>query len=177
MTMIKNALIGIAFVAGIAGLVVSMYNRNTKLVYIEMGKAYSEFTLSKELNKELEKVLSARKAITDSLYENLRRETANLKFKSKKTVEDIEKLSKLEEEYYYKQKLFETENRTTTADYETKIWSQINQYVKDYGEANHCTFIFGANGQGNIMYANGATDITTEVLTYLNQRYSGIVNK
>lgn len=175
--MIKNVLIGISFVAGIAGFVVSMYNKNTKLVYIEMGKAYNDFNLSKELNKELEKTLTARKAIIDSLYENLRKETGNLKHKAKKSVEDIEHLAKLEEEYYYKQKLFEEQNRNTTAEYEGKIWNQINQYVKDYGEENHCTFIFGANGQGNIMYANGATDITSEILTYINQRYSGVINK
>ena len=48
--MIKNALIGIAFVGSVASFVISMYNQNVKMVYIEMGKVYEEFQLSKELN-------------------------------------------------------------------------------------------------------------------------------
>jgi hypothetical protein len=33
--------------------------------------------------------------------------------------------------------------------------------------------IFGANGQGSLMYADEQTDITTPLLEYINDRYDG----
>jgi outer membrane protein len=170
--MIKNALIGIAFIAGVAGFVISMYNQNIKLVYIEMGKVYEEFHLSKELNKELEKVLSARKLITDSLFEDLRRKTQDLKYQEKKTIGDIQKLAKLEEECLYKREQFQKENQSTSSEYNTKIWNQINQLVHDYGVDNKLTIVFGANGQGNIMYGDERKNVTKEVIEYINNRYN-----
>lgn len=172
--MIKNALIGIAFVAGVAGFVISMLTNNSnKLAYMEMGKVYEEFALSKELNKELEKVLKSRKQITDSLFENLRKQTQDLKFQPKKSMEDIQRLAKIEEEYLYKKQLFEKDNQTISADYNTKIWNQLNQYVADYGKEKKITLVFGANGQGNIMYGDDSKNITDAVIDYVNARYNG----
>src|SRR3954468_24339080 len=105
--MIRNILTGIAFIAGIAGFVMSMKNQNNKMVYIDMGKVFEEFHLSKELNKELEKTLSARKLITDSLFEDVSRKTRILKSQSKKDMASIQALAQLEEEYLYKQEQFQ----------------------------------------------------------------------
>lgn len=175
--MIKNILVGLAFIAGISGLVVSLYNKNTKLMYVDMGKLYSEFDLSKELNADLDKVLKARKRVTDSLYEDLRKRTQELKFKEKKSNDEIGRLARMEEEYYYKQQQFEKENQAMSTDYTAKIWNQLNQFVEDYGKENKYTFVFGANGQGNIMYADDKNNITVEVLDYVNNRYNGKIKK
>ncbi len=142
-----------------------------------MGKAYSEFSLSKELSKELETILKSRQAVIDTLYKNLRSETLVLKLKPKQTSEDIQRVARMEEEYYFKQKQFEEQNKTTATEYEGKIWNQINQYVKDYGMAHPYTFILGANGQGNIMYAKDVANITDDVIKYINGRYNGKINK
>lgn len=174
--MIKNALLGIAFVAGIAGFVISMYNHDTKLVYIEMGKVYNEFSLSKELNKGLEEVFKKRKAVIDSLFEDLRMQTQALKFQEKKTLEDVKRVAKLEEDYYYKQQEFEKQNQSTTAESDAKIWNQINQYIKDYGKSHDYTFMLGANGDGNVMYAAESKNVTKDVIQYINNRYNGTIN-
>jgi Skp family chaperone for outer membrane proteins len=171
--MVRNLIIAVALLSGLSGLVISLYNTKTKLLYIDMGKVYEEFTLSKELNKELENVLKARKVITDSLFEDLRTKTQELKYQNKKTLEDIQKLAKLEEEYYYRQQQYEKDNQATSNDYSAKIWNQLNQFVGDYGKENNCTFIFGANGQGNLMYADKEKNITDEVIAYVNAHYTG----
>ena len=175
--MIKNALIGIAFVGSVASFVISMYNQNVKMVYIEMGKVYEEFQLSKELNKELETILASRKQITDSLFETLRKNTQDIKYQEKKSKEDIQKLAKLEEEYLYRQEQFQKENQTTSSEYNTKIWNQINQFVQDYGKEHKLTMVFGANGQGNIMYGEGGINETSAVIEYINNRYNDKTRK
>jgi outer membrane protein len=53
------------------------------------------------------------------------------------------------------------------------IWDRINNYVKEYGEKNGYDYIFGANGDGTVMYADGSEDITNDITTYINLRYAG----
>jgi Skp family chaperone for outer membrane proteins len=175
--MFKNALLGISFVCGVAALVIVLSSKEPKPVYIEMGKVYEEFQLAKELTKELETILKSKKTYIDSLYENLRRGTQELKFKEKKNIEDIKSLAKLEEEFYYKKQQFEKENQAMSTDVNTKVWNQLNQYIKDYGELKKLTILFGANGQGNIMYGNAKYDVTKEVVEYVNGRYNDIIKK
>lgn len=177
--MIKNTLTALALAASIIALVLGINNQRAqhKTVYVEMGKIYEEFNLTKELNKELEKVLKARKLITDSLFEAFRRNTQEVKYKEKKSMEDIQKLAKLEEDYLYKKDLFEKDNQKVTTEYNNKIWNQLNQYLQDYGQTNELNFIFGANGQGNIMYGETSRNLTREVISYVNDRYNDQTRK
>ncbi|MDP1801742.1 MAG: OmpH family outer membrane protein [Bacteroidota bacterium] len=170
--MLKNLIIGVAFIAGIAGFVISLNHKDVELVYVDMGKLYDNFALTKELNVDMEKIIKTRKSITDSLYEDLRVKTQELKFKEKKTIEDIQKIAKIEEEYMYKQQQFEKENQMTSADYMNKIWNQINQFVEDYGTEKKYAFVLGANGQGNIMFGDKGKNVTTDVIAYINNRYN-----
>ncbi len=176
--MLKNLIIGIAFFSGVAALVICLMNLdNKKQVYIDMGKVYSEFQLSKELNEQLDAVLKARKKIVDSLFEDIRLKTIELKEKPKQSLEEMSKLAKLEESYMYKQQQFEKENQTVNAEYTNKIWGQLNQYISDFGSENKYTFILGATGEGNIMYADKTFNITDEVVKYVNDRYNDKIKK
>jgi outer membrane protein len=175
--MIRNVLVAIAFLAGISGFVISMLNLKTNTVYIDMGKIYENFGLSKELNKALDAQIKHDKVITDSLYVNLRNKTKEVKDKPKKTEEDINFLARLEEDFYYNQKKMENEVQRISKDNDAKIWNQLNQYIQDFGKENKYTFILGANGQGTIMYADDEKDVTNTITQYVNDRYNGIINK
>jgi outer membrane protein len=169
--MIKNSLIIVSLLFGIAGFVMSMKNHERNTVYIHMEKVYNGFNLSKELNKELGKVIKVRKAILDSLYDNLRRQSQLVQMKAKKEDADVAALRILEEELLYKEKTFEKEDRAATESCNEKIWNQINQYMEEYGKKKGYVFILGANGQGNIMYGSDSNNISEEVITYMNERY------
>jgi len=173
--MIKNILIGAALMFSVAAFTVVMYQNSAKTVYVDMGKIYEEFKLSKELNKELDEVIKTRQRITDSLYRVLKMQSQELMQKEKRTEMEMRVLAKMEEEYLYKQKQFEEENRNASVACNEKIWNQINQYVMDYGKENGYRFILGANGQGNIMYGDKENDLTKELTNYLNQKYDGTI--
>ena len=79
----------------------------------------------------------------------------------------------MQREYTYKETEFQKENQRASNEYYTKIMSRINQYVEEFGKEKRYAIIFGANGQGNIMYAEDSKDITKEVLEYVNSRYNG----
>jgi len=53
-----------------------------------------------------------------------------------------------------------------------QVLSEINNYVKEYGEKHNYKIIFAATEYGNIAYAQDGLDITEDVLEGLNKQYS-----
>ena len=53
------------------------------------------------------------------------------------------------------------------------VITQINTYLKKYGEAKGYKIILAATQYGNLAYADSALDITEEVLMGLNKEYTG----
>jgi outer membrane protein len=56
-----------------------------------------------------------------------------------------------------------------TADQE--LLSDVNAYIKRFGETNKYELIFGATESGNVVYAAPANDLTQEIIEGLNQQY------
>jgi Skp family chaperone for outer membrane proteins len=54
---------------------------------------------------------------------------------------------------------------------EAMIWKRLNPYLIDFGKENGYEYIYGANGTGNVLYADEHQDITEEIIKYVNQRY------
>lgn len=54
-----------------------------------------------------------------------------------------------------------------------EVVSQINAYLKKYGESNGYRIILAATEYGNLAYADETLDITAEVLEGLNKEYTG----
>lgn len=52
------------------------------------------------------------------------------------------------------------------------VFSEINDYVSDFGKKRGYQFILGANGSGNILYANKASNLTDVILDGLNKEYA-----
>ncbi|MBT1708772.1 OmpH family outer membrane protein [Fulvivirgaceae bacterium PWU5] len=57
--------------------------------------------------------------------------------------------------------------------YTADIWRKINQHVSEFGKENGYDFIFGATGDGNLMFAGDAYDVTDDIIDYINQKYEG----
>jgi outer membrane protein len=61
--------------------------------------------------------------------------------------------------------------------FENDMINDINQYVAEYAKAEGLYMILGANGSGNVMYADPAYDLTEEILEGLNQRYKAAIEE
>ena len=68
---------------------------------------------------------------------------------------------------------FSIEEIQLSEQYTAEIWKFINEGVKEYGSIHDYDFIFGATGDGSLMYAREQNDITDEVVVYLNNKYVG----
>jgi len=72
-----------------------------------------------------------------------------------------------------KSRQYAEQEQSLSAKYTRQIWGQINDYIKQYGDEHNYDMIFGATGDGSLMYSNEAHDITREVTDYINQKYQG----
>jgi outer membrane protein len=138
----------------------------SKVVYVDNIQLFSEFKMKKELEKKYKEVESIRKSILDSIYNEIR-----IKVEVKDA--NSESIDLLKKEFLLKKETYERENSETMTQYNEQIWNQLNEYTKQYGKENNYEFIFGASGQGVLMYAEDSKNITADLLEYVNIKYSG----
>jgi outer membrane protein len=140
--------------------------KNLKTGYVEVSKVYQDFKMTKELEKKYEVVSNSRKLFLDSLEITLRT-IVNQKDK-------IEEFNRVKKEYMVRKQQFEQDNQAMNSQYTKQIMTQLNQYMEDYGKQNGYDFVFGANGNGSLMYVDeNAYDITTAVTGFVNSKYDG----
>ena len=76
------------------------------------------------------------------------------------------------EQYYYSMvEEFKEMNSKQLSDFDKQIFSQLNSYVKDFGEDNSYDVILGANGNGSVMYGRKSINLSDEVIKYINAKY------
>ena len=169
----KNSIIGLLAATLIAVLLVLFFKPGEKTAYVDLNKLFAEFKLKKELEAQLEKVKGARKNIIDSLEFNLKMLATKIEAGGQKDKATIQEFEWRRQEFMEKRKQFEDDNAAVGKQYDQQIISQMNQYVKDYGNKYGYTYIFGADGSGFLMFSKDTKDITEEVKQYINERYKG----
>ena len=139
--------------------------------FVQGSKLYNEFAMTKELTKNLEINTQVKNQILDSLKLNIKQ--LEMKLNATPTDELLQQYELKKQEYLYKSKLFNEETQSLQQTYTEQSLTQINQYIMEFGKAHQYEYIFGANGNGSIMYADEQNDITEQVLTYVNDKYQG----
>lgn len=152
--------------------VLLLKKESDKSAFFLSAEVYNEFDYKKELELELNKMESGLTQTLDSLEKDLQF-TVNYLNSIEPTQEQIFIYQNQENNYFkYKQEQ-ELNYSKKMEEYYTLIWDRINGYVQEYGEENGYQFIFGANGDGSIMYAQEDGDITSEIISYINSKYAG----
>jgi outer membrane protein len=152
-----------------------MYDRSLapKLAYIELSKVFVEFQMKKELEVKLKVVREKRQSLMDSLKFELQILSKQIEEQKGKDKDRIAVFSVKRDAYFEKQKHFEEDDANTAKMFDDQIFTQLNQYVKDYGNKNGYLIILGAEGSGALMYAKESINITEEIKKYVNERYRG----
>lgn len=143
-------------------------NTTKKFGYVTTMKVFDAFKLKKELESDYKKVQMVKQSYLDSLKLTIQ----ELMLKSKNGNNE-EQISNYKKHYLLKENQFNEENQRLFDQYNEQIWKQINQYIEDYGKENGYDYLFGASGQGTIMYAGKKEDLTKEISDYVNTKYSG----
>ena len=148
-------------------------NKTGKIAWVNINKVYGGFEFKKELETKLIKTQEARKAVMDSLEFELKMLSREIKSEEGKDKSKISLFEMKRENYMDKKNQLEEDNSMMQKQYNEQILNQLNQYLKDYGKEQELRYIFGAEGSGSLMYAEGADEITEDVIKYINEKYKG----
>lgn len=161
-----NTILLYALLIAIIAYLVYRDTKKDTVVYVDNIQLFSGFKMKVELETKYKEVERIRKSILDSIY-------TELKLKADMPNMNVEALNTMKQEFLMKKELFNKENSETMTQYNDQIWNQLNEYTRQYGEQEQYDFIFGANGQGIIMYAKDTKNVTKELLQFANEKFSG----
>lgn len=132
----------------------------SKMAYVDNTVLFSDFLMTKEMQAKSSKKIQQQEQTLDSLYRVIQTKEANLSENDRNLLsQELNQLQQIKKQY---------SDQTMQ-----QVWSRLNQYVQLYGKENGYTFILGAQGTGNVMYAEEAINITDEVLKFANYKYQG----
>jgi outer membrane protein len=147
------AIINFLLIGGVILYLFFLRPVESKKGYILNQQVFNEFNGKRELEKKLNTLKEQHKVWLDSVAAQLNQNS------------DLAKI------YEANAANLQLQEQELTEKYTADIWKLINQYLAEYGKEKGYDFIFGASGDGSLMYASDANNITSEVTTYINKRY------
>jgi outer membrane protein len=163
-------------VAVVAFLLFRSFKKEDSLVYIDTPKLMSKYEGAIQAQKILDQNSMLWKANMDTLQSEL--QSALAKFEKERVTMSAREIKLSEELLKTKQQQFmqyqqalEQKAQQESGKIREKIISEVNSYLKEFGESHSYKFILGATANGSLVYANQAYDVTDDVINGLNQKY------
>lgn len=151
---------------------------SSDLVYVDVNEMLQGYKRTKIVKAEFEKKAATMKANVDSLLVDWQKELKVYEKErsgmSKKELELKQELlgNKQQQINNYQQaiqkQLAEEDKKSTQT-----VVNDINDFVKEYGKDKGYNIIFGAVGNGNIMYAKEGTNLTPKLIDLINAEFEG----
>ena len=149
-----------------------------KLAYVDVNKLLQHYDRTKVDREAFEKKTSVMKANVDSLMTDWQDELKS--YEKERASMTKKELTLKQELLQHKQQQINNYQRAVQEQIEEEdqkmtqtVVNDINDFVKAYGRKEDHLIIFGAQGNGNIMYAHEGVDLTDEILEGLNKQYHG----
>ena len=147
----------------IAFFLVSSCNSETKtqkIVFMDNFKVFEEFEMKKEYDKKIEKDVNLDRLKIDELGRQINAEK-NIKIQEQ-----------YKNEFYKLQKAFDTKFGELSEKYTAEVSKRLNVYIKEFGKVKKYDIILGTSGQGNVMYIDTNSNITNELIKFINIEYN-----
>lgn len=130
-------------------------------VFIENTRVFEEFEMKKDYDLKIEKELQVEKNQVDSLASIL----------SQSSDKDSLTIYAIRREYYVAEQAFNQKFEELSVQYTNEVNTRLNGYIKLFSEEKGYDFIFGASGQGNIMFVKDELNVTEDLINYINKKY------
>lgn len=166
-------IVAIILIAILAGINIYSLTSQPKMGYVKGGELFEGFNGKKDLEAKFTKSEVDQQSMLDTLTLEIADLTNQLTEKPNDKAL-IKKKNQKEKLFLELQQRFSQKNSSQNQQFSEAIWKQINQYTLEYGKQEGYDYIFGATGNGSLMYAKDAQDITKEVLKYINKKYEGL---
>ena len=161
LSIVNTALIGLIIIVTLISYLQS--NNQQDIAYINNIQLFNSFNMTKDIKTFEEAKINAQGKELDSLYVLLQ---------SKKEKESTS-LKNIQQQIAYKSKAFQELQDNYTRNLSKNVWNRLHIYIKEYAQAHHLKIILGTSGNGNVMFAEEAIDITKQILEFSNKKYEG----
>ncbi len=148
-----------------------------KYGYVDNGEIINNYQEKLDVEEKYKAKDEAFTKKTDSVSQAFQLEAQDFQLKSKRMSQ--KKAQELYDELGQKQQLLQQQLQFEQQQLQQAFNSEIDSvivivknYIKDYGEANGYTYIFGTSDNSNsIMYGTAQNDLTQTILEGLNEAY------
>ena len=148
-------IVNLVVVLALAGFII-FQDKGEKHAYVLNQKLFEGFTGKKELEKKLTDLKNSNKQKLDSI---------NL------LIQKHGDQPALVQHYQQMISTYQLSEQKISTQYTADIWKRLNQYVAEYGKEKGYDYIFGATGDGNLMFAKESHNVTEDVTEYVNAKY------
>ena len=141
---------------------------------VDLPVLYSEFQYQQELSIQFDAIKINIQTKLDSLERNIQliesgiNESIEYNAKEKNIL-----FERAYVEYLSETQILESQSENIADDYSSKVWGQLNSYMKEYGDEKNYDVIIGMKGDGNVMYVKEGVNVTDDVIAYSNDKYNG----
>jgi outer membrane protein len=178
MNLTKIALIlAVINLIGLIGLGYLSIQRSS-IVYVDSNQLINNYKGMQDARKVYQQKATSWKANIDTLSQEVQQQIMQYEKESSKMTNKERQLSQelirtKQKQLMDYQQAMNTQAQQEDSKMTTEVISQINAYIRKYGEKKGYKIVMAATEYGNIAYANEGLDITEEVLEGLNKEYSG----
>jgi outer membrane protein len=172
----RNTALPVAIIALIVAIATFFIPQSTsELVYVDVNKLLEGYDRTKAERDAFEKKATIMKANIDSLLTEWQNELMNYeKERSKMAKKELElkqqQLQYRQQQINNYQEAVQKQIREEEQKMAQTLLNDINDYVSEFGKKSGHRIIFGAQGSGNIMYAEEGVDLTEEILIGINKQ-------
>ncbi|MEO5645220.1 MAG: OmpH family outer membrane protein [Bacteroidia bacterium] len=165
--------IAIVLAVGAIGLVIHEKMSSPKIGFVRIKEVFEKFEMKKEMELKFDHENGYRQRALDSIAFVLQNEAQTLESMERPSDSLINYFTVRKNNYLGRKEQFDNDKQSQTSNYNSQIILRMSQYVKEYGEGNGYSYILGDDGNGSVMFAKDAQDLTAPVIVYINEKYSG----
>lgn len=175
---VRRIVIPIAFInfCLTIGLLYVLYSRPDAIAYVDTQVLLNEYSGMKDAREKFRLKEVVWKSNLDTLASELERIVVEFETKRQRlSVNEIDLYKELINDKKTQLRNYhnavEIEAQRANDEIASEVITEINIFLRQYGEANGYVIVFAANQYGNIAFADQRLDITDQVLTELNGQF------
>jgi outer membrane protein len=172
----KGILIIIGVFVGVLIAFTWFHCQTSNIAYVDTNILMQKYEGMKKAQVEFQQKTKIWQATSDTLIKqweadlkSYEKERAGMTNKEKQLKEEL--LRNRQQQINQYQQAIQTKSKNEEAKLTQVALNEINEYITNYGKKHGYKYILGANGTGNILFADKENDITEIILTALNQNY------
>lgn len=154
------------------------FTGKSKVVYVDSAKLLNNYKGMQDARAAYQKKAGAWKANIDTLASEVQqqifkyeKESGGMSVKERQLSQEL--IRTRQKQFADYQQATSTQAQQEDAKMTSEVVTQVNAYLKKYGQSHGYTIILAATEYGNLAYADEKLDITEEVLAGLNKEYGG----